>query len=125
VRFALRTNRREFRVLGGLVAALYVLLCTVGALTHTHALPDAGLGTSSASVSPHTASAPSLSGQKGLHPPPVDCAYCEWQASSVSAALSPQSFSAPIAFSFDLPSPLTKVVSVPLLHTASRAPPLA
>ncbi len=72
------------------MALLYVFLCTYGTLTHTHARPDGD-----AQEGRHVAAVPAAASVgyvpvgphlRATSDVPV-CAFCEWQANSVSAAL--------------------------------------
>ncbi len=104
---------KSFRVQATLIALLYLFLATFGTLTHSHAAPDA-----STSVS-------KVSGESVVHghTPTTHCAICDWQANSVSPALT-------LRFCLGLTS---KRVSHPLVvfsapqstitYSSSRAPP--
>ncbi|MCX6378160.1 MAG: hypothetical protein NT023_01575 [Armatimonadetes bacterium] len=80
-------SQKRFRIQAMLVAFLYVFLCTVGALTHSHATPDGALDSMTVASQGHTSAPTTLHGgsENANH-----CAYCDWQADSVSPALTPQ-----------------------------------
>jgi len=113
--------------MAALIAGLYVLLCTVGSVTHVHAFVgmEAEVGESVDTPEPASNRGEALCAIKRTPPPPVHCAFCEWQASSVSAALSPQHFALSIPAVFDLPPFAEKAGSVSLPYASSRAPPVA
>lgn len=118
-------GRRNIQPIAALLAAAYVVLCTFGPLTHTHALadPDSALWQTAVSTA---------AGQSEYAPAttqsltaPFRCAWCEWQANTVSCALAvlriaPPPPEAPASVAV---RPVHHVVFLPL--PASRAPPLA
>jgi hypothetical protein len=120
LRLDLRINRRVFRVQAALLATLYVFLCTFGAVTHVHVLPTL-------SVTPAftTAATTKAATNRASFAPDPHCLYCEWQASSVSAALPPQTLIAPPRIGYATPSYRLTVVSFDPPQSSSRAPPFA
>ncbi len=80
------------RALALLMAALYLILSTAGALNHSHSGYPLIAGSAPA-CSMHRAGHTTTSVNPNRGGPLLDtthCAYCEWQASSVSAALAAQ-----------------------------------
>jgi len=119
LRLCLRVNRKLLRAQAALIATLYVLFSTFGAVTHVHTLspllssPDEPITATGRSAVDSAAFAP-LS----------RCAYCEWQANNVSVALPIQSITAPVLVGyFAVPHHVTAATFDPP-QSSSRAPPL-
>lgn len=119
-----RTNRITGRLQIALMALLYVFLSTFGALTHTDVSPfnEATNGKqTSGSVSVAAWSASDTQDvAAALH-----CAYCEWQANSVSHTLLPPAVAHPPLPGRALLAKLLTVntASSFLARFSSRAPP--
>jgi len=112
-------NRRPARAQAAFVAVLYVFLSTFGTLTHTHF-----------TLASASARQVSSSQQEALCDqvcaPNVPCAYCEWQASSVSAALPLYRVASVVTPRALVPAPLNgSLHSAFLPGFSSRAPPSA
>jgi len=115
------------RALALLMAALYLILSTAGALNHSHSGYPLIAGSAPA-CSMHRAGHTTTSVNPNRGGPLLDtthCAYCEWQASSVSPALAAQQVSV-----LTQPSALTASgitlcngVTAPSMP-GSRAPPV-
>ncbi|HLV80389.1 MAG TPA: hypothetical protein VKT32_08905 [Chthonomonadaceae bacterium] len=115
-------NRKSVRPQAMLVAVLYLFLSTVGMLTHSHARPEdacslAVAASAAKSVLHHAAL------QKGHVSDPADCLFCDWQANSISVALTP------FRILYTNPAPESPIGRSGGVHTAflarfsSRAPP--
>lgn len=114
-----------------MVASLYLFLCTLGALTHVHTLigveAEEGHFTTltAQNASPHASNDATPQVQKGTVSTSTHCAYCEWQAGSVSAALAPQRLTPPQVSAYEAPPFLVTLSSRTLPRSSSRAPPVA
>ena len=129
--FRLLHNRSLVRISAGLVAVLYLFLCTLGALTHVHALVGVEAEESSSDtvavqnvLSPLSRNA-STHLLKGMASPSTHCAYCDWQANSLSAAIVPQRLILPQSNVYEAPPFLITLTSRALPRSSSRAPPIA
>ncbi len=128
VRLFVLSNRRLARAQAAFVALLYVFLCTFGTLTHTHATlrgetESAGFA---ASVSESKAPRQAAISAGRVHPQIAYCGFCEWQANSVSAALTPFHITRPVLRRVLVLLPLPALLhSTYLAGFSSRAPPLA
>jgi hypothetical protein len=81
----LRHNRQPLRVHTAIIAALYVLLCIGGPLTHTHHARGWEEPAWSASASGADALHSVLAARHRVSPAD-NCPYCEWLANGVSLA---------------------------------------
>ncbi len=109
-------SQKWFRFQASLIAFLYVFLCTIGALTHSHASLESGLDVATRG----RATALHSDTNTATH-----CAYCDWQADSVSPALALK-FCIGIETARVVLSTLSLSSSRVLASRASsRAPPLA
>jgi hypothetical protein len=114
------------RAVALLTAALYLTLCTLGALTHSH-VPICGAARAVNACALHR------SGHSGtsLNPRPggpladtTHCAYCEWQASSVSLSTGAARVAEPtLSARLPLTSGLNCFLSIAAMQPGSRAPP--
>lgn len=129
-----------FRAQAGLLAWLYVFLCTFGTLTHAHA-PEEGTSIVPipyASSLARTAQVASRSA-KNSHASLVakssytqlkavnsaHCAFCDWEANSVARIVLPLRIVAPESFARAHILTSQNCAHRTALYTASRAPPLA
>ncbi len=117
-------NRRLARAQAALVALLYVFLSTFGTLTHTHSRVE--------EIDPEAVAVPARSGPPALrlaantHSTPsgvLHCAFCDWQANSVSPALTAQHCVSPLLAALAAASIVVLPVRAHYVHTSTRAPP--
>lgn len=127
--FVLRTlklvHRKSIRAQALLVAVLYLFLSTFGMLTHSHAGQEGDSSIASAVSFTAVAVTPAHPILRAGHvSAPRECAFCDWQANSVSAALPP------FRVLYMAPTPEAPVGRTGRIHTAflarfsSRAPPM-
>lgn len=110
-------SQKMFRFQASLIAFLYLFLCTVGALTHYHAPSESASG---ATLSQQSASTLHSATFSASH-----CAYCDWQADSVSPALAPTFLIGIETRRVVLPAPALSRSFAPPSFASSRAPPIA
>jgi len=122
-------NRRLSRAPAAFVAVLYVFLSTFGTLTHTHAWFGEEADEPTAAITSESrlqiGNAPTrVFGRYGAGAP-THCAFCDWQANSVSVALPIQHCNLPRVIA--LAAPCLVAISIPVrgVETSSRAPPPA
>jgi hypothetical protein len=119
-------NRRLARAQAAFVALLYVFLCTFGTLTHTHAWLGGEAAVTESVVAP--AVSPSGGATRVAarnHCASPHCAFCDWQANSVSTALALQHGVAPRLVALPASLQIVIPVTIRIVQTSSRAPPLA
>jgi hypothetical protein len=111
------------RTQAALVALLYVFLSTFGTLTHTHAWIGGEVdtdGTVTSSASPIVAQRPAVAHHFTAD---THCAFCDWQANSVSTALPLQHCVVPCFVALSAPRQVVISVTVRIVQSSSRAPP--
>ncbi len=119
-------NRRPSQAYAVLVAFLYVFLCTFGTLTHSHGDSDASVSALQISASGGSQTSAQIGGHGSrlvAASVPTHCAFCDWEASSVSVALLPVSLTGPITVGY-LPVPERTPFPITFASRASsRGPP--
>ena len=124
LRFNLRQSHKLVRIQAALVSALYLVLCTLGALTHNHAI--AGTDAQSENAVFCRQSGVALAAHFDRTPLlPTHCAYCDWQTSSVSPALPIEHQVIPVNFASIASSLLFNQTGAALARASSRAPPFS
>jgi hypothetical protein len=118
-------NRRLARAQAALVALLYVFLCTFGTLTHTHAWLGCDMNEAESVAVVASPAAAHLKLVKHHPAAAPHCAFCDWQANSVSMALPIQHCVSPFLVALVAPCQVVIPVTVRIIQTSSRAPPAA
>ncbi len=106
-------NNRRARWSSALVALLYVLLSTVGAVTHSHGFPNAGYNL--------PGDHPTIS----VRAEAPHCPVCEWQGLSVVPPAPAPVSVAHALLSLDATSLVASLTTAIPPRSAARAPPLA